>query len=168
MFNAMAFRFIEEEPSTQTAIEWVGAHFSAWLYAQGRALEADLASYDFVSWEVIVAPDQTAICEQSARDPGIASTKITLGRHVRSLPLTRGALSTLGHDADGGGLVLWRREYKVARMFASAGQVRAVDLASHGATLSSICDAFEEEPACIVLAISGWFARGWVTSLEAL
>jgi hypothetical protein len=167
-FNTIALRFIEEQPSKQSAIEWMGAEFPAWLRAQGYSVDAELASYDFVAWEVVVAPDQTSLSEQSAEAPELARSMITLGRHIRSLPLSTEALSFLGHDVDGGGLVLWRREYKVARLPASAGHLRAVSLASHGATFSSICDAFDEDPKRIVVAIRSWFARGWVTSLEVL
>jgi hypothetical protein len=181
-FERVACDYIEAHPSVHPALEQLGRSLPEFC-ARDASLPArasDVAAIDWARCRVLLAPEADRVA--STADISVSAFSHSRLCFVPALLLTVAPRSALElwenpeRSSDAAALeesvvdvVVWRQGYAVRHLELDADEARALRTALTGAALAPVCDSYAAVADPVVrahTALSGWFRRGWVSSIR--
>jgi hypothetical protein len=173
--------YIDERPSHEPCIEWLGRDFVEFLAlrdTEARAL--GIARLEWAQVASLLASDTGSVAElPRGLGPALAACRLEFVPSLRVEHVPRDAFAAFAPDlqeatsspeADTVDVAFYRPRFAVKYLALAPDEARAYALARGGARVSVVCSAFAHLPATeaaprALRVLSGWFTRGWVSAV---
>lgn len=179
-FERMALSYVQRHPGRDPCIERLGGDFAEFLGARAEAPRwlVDLAKLEWARLESLLARDARPLrrpppgAEFVSCSLELVPSLVCLTVEPTALALFRGeerSGTTDETEVRAIHVALHRARFAVRSWELDEAEARALDLARRGHRVHRVCDAFAHLPEADAIAqafaiLSGWFARGWVSS----
>jgi hypothetical protein len=179
LFERVAATHVSAHPSTSPSIAWLGRDLDQTLITLGRDAQAQVARFEWLRQEAFFTPNAAPIAFHVLGELGPELANAVLGLHpsLRVAELAMGARANVEAAPDALPIAIdlashevvavWRDGDAVVHRVLLDNESRALQSAIAGATVATICEAFVNEEAPDVAAIttlSAWLTRGWIVA----